>query len=64
MKKVGSNSSLYSDTTKSKTFLSKKNVKITKRVHAFKGYANTYNVEILNSFNDLKILNLQLQVSQ
>ena len=64
MKKVGSNSSLYSDTTKSKFFLSEKNVKITKRVHAFKGYANIYNVEILNSFNDLKILNLQLEVSQ
>ena len=64
MKKVGSNSSLYSDTTKSKFFLSEKNVKITKRVHTFKGYANIHNVEILNSFNDLKILNLQLEVSQ
>ena len=28
----------------------KKNVKITKRAHAFKGFANSYNVEILNSF--------------
>ena len=28
-----------------------KNVKITKREHAFKSYASTYNVEILNSFN-------------
>ena len=28
-----------------------KNVKITKWEHAFKGYASTYNVEILNSFN-------------
>ena len=64
MKKVGSNSSLYSDTTKSNFFLSEKYVKITKRVHAFKGYANTYNVQTLNSFNDLKILNLQLEVSQ
>ena len=26
-------------------------MKITKREHAFKGYASTYNVEILNSFN-------------
>ena len=29
----------------------KKNVKITKRKHAFKGFASTYNVEILNSFH-------------
>ena len=37
----------------SKNFL---NVKITKRVHAFKGYVSTYNVEILNSFNpELKV---------
>ena len=28
-----------------------KNVKITKREHAFKGFASTYNVETLNSFN-------------
>ena len=32
-------------------FIRKKNVKITKRKHAFKGYATTYSVEILNSFN-------------
>ena len=25
--------------------------KIAKRSHAFKGYASSYNVEILNSFN-------------
>ena len=32
------------------------NVKITKRVHAFKGYVSTSNVEILNSFNpELKV---------
>ena len=29
----------------------KKVMKITKREHAFKDYASTYNVEILNSFN-------------
>ena len=35
-----------------KFFLSKKYIKITKRrQHAFKAFANTYNVEILNSFN-------------
>ena len=50
-KKVGSNSSLYSDTKKSKYFLNAKTVKIKKRRHAFKGFASTYNVEILNSFN-------------
>ena len=38
--------------TKSEIFLSKKNIKITKRrEHAFKVFASTYNVEILNSFN-------------
>ena len=30
--------------------LNERNVKITKRANAFKGYASTYNVEILNSF--------------
>ena len=47
---VGSNSFLYSDTKKVKMFWKKKNAKITKRAHAFKGYASSYNVEILNSF--------------
>ena len=32
-------------------------MKITKRAHAFKGFAGSYNVEILNSFN----LELQLR---
>ena len=36
---------------KSENFLNEKNVKITKRKDAFKGFASTYNVEILNSFN-------------
>ena len=36
---------------KSKNFLNKKNLKITKRAHACKGFASSYNVEILNSFN-------------
>ena len=31
--------------------MNKKNTKITKQEQAFKGYASTYNVEILNSFN-------------
>ena len=34
-----------------KNLYSKKNVKITKQAHAFKGYASSYNVEILNSFD-------------
>ena len=42
---VGSDSPLYSDTKKVKV------VKITKWKHAFKGYASSYVVEILNSFN-------------
>ena len=49
-KKVGFNSSLYSDTKKGENFLNEKNVKI-KRELAFKDFASTYNVEILNSFN-------------
>ena len=31
--------------------LSEKNVKISKREHAVKGFASTYYVEILSSFN-------------
>ena len=43
---------MYKDTKKiSEKCLNEKNTKTTKREHAFKGYANTYNVEILNSFN-------------
>ena len=49
--KVDSNSSLYSHTNKRENVLNQKNVKITKRTHAFKGYASSCNVEILNSFN-------------
>ena len=49
--KVGSNSPLYSDTKKSENLLNEKNVKIKKQERAFKGYASTYDVEILNSFN-------------
>ena len=45
-----SDSPLYSETWKSKKFLDGKNRK-TKRPHAFKDYASSYNVEILNSFN-------------
>ena len=36
--------------------MNKKDVKITKQEHAFKGYASTYNVEILNSSNPGKPL--------
>ena len=38
--KVGSNSSLYNDTKKSENLFNEKNMKITKQVHAFKGYAS------------------------
>ena len=31
--------------------MNEKNIKIAKREHTFKGFASTYNVEILNSFN-------------
>ena len=50
-KKVGFNSPLYSDTKKCENILNKKKVKITKQAHAFKGYASSNDVEILNSFN-------------
>ena len=49
--KVGSHSFLHSDTMKVKIFFQRKIIKITDREHSFKGYASTYNVEILNSFN-------------
>ena len=52
-----SHSTLYSETKKSEKCLDEKNAKITKQLHAYKGYSNTYNVEILNSFN----LELQLR---
>ena len=42
---------------KSEHFLNEKNVKITKLEYAFKGFASSYNVEILNSFH----LELQLK---
>ena len=50
---TGKNSTtpFYSETKKSENFLNKENIKITKRKHAFKGFASTYNVEILNYFN-------------
>ena len=35
---------------KKEKFLKEKNVKITKQEHAFKGYASSYNIDILNSF--------------
>ena len=64
--KVDSNNSLYSDTKKVKNILNENNVKITKQAHAFKYYAITYNVGILNFLTlnyDLKMLSLQLKVS-
>ena len=48
---VGSNRSLYIDTKKIENVLNEKNIKITKQAHVFKGYASSYNIEILNSFN-------------
>ena len=56
---VGFHSSLYSD-TKNENFFNKINVKIIKRAHAFKGYENSYNVEILNSSNPV----LQIKVTE
>ena len=42
---------LYSETKKSGSFSGEKYEKITKQSRAYRGYASTYNVEILNSFN-------------
>ena len=41
---------LYSETKNRKYFLNRKNVKVPKREHAFKGNASTYNAEILKFF--------------
>ena len=49
--RVGCNNCWYSETKKKENFLNEKNVKITKGEHAFKGFGNTYNVEILSFFN-------------
>ena len=49
-KNVGSNRPLYNDTEKSEHFFKQKNIKIIKRAHAFKGYANSFNVETLKFF--------------
>ena len=42
---------LYIVKQKSEKILNKRNVKATKQSHAYRGYASTYNTEILNSFN-------------
>ena len=56
-----SGSPLHSETNKLNIFWKKKNVKITKRPHAFKVYASSYyNVDILNSFNpELQLKNTE-----
>ena len=47
---------LYMVLQKSQHFLNEKNVKKTKRAHAFNGYASSYNADILNSFKpELKL---------
>ena len=45
---------------KKSKYFKRKNVKITKQEHAFKGFQSTFNVEILNSFNS----ELQLKDSE
>ena len=42
----------------------KKFAKITKRFHAYKGYARYYKVQILNSFNPEPQLDMQLKINQ
>ena len=45
---------------KKENFLNEENIKITKREHALKSFASTYNVEILNSFNlEIKLKDIE-----
>ena len=61
--KVRSNSSLYSSTRKRKKFLNEINVKITKRPHAFKGFASSDNVKILSYFNpELQLKDIEFEI--
>ena len=46
---------------KSGNFINEKNGKIRKRAHVFKGYASSYNVKILNSFNPELQLKIRLR---
>ena len=54
---------------KRQNFLDEKNAKITKPSHSYKGYASSYNVDILDSFNpelqlkDTKSLSLHLEIN-
>ena len=48
---VSSNSSLYSDIKKKWKSFELKKCKNTKRAHAFKGYASSCNVKVLNFFS-------------
>ena len=59
---AGTNNSLHSKTKKSEHFLNEKHAKIPKQAYAFKGYASSYNVEILNSFKP-DSFNLQLKIN-
>ena len=53
---------LYSETTKHEIVL-KKNAKIIKRSHAYKDYASTCNVKILNCFNlELRLKNTEFAI--
>ena len=58
---------LYIVKQKTLKYFAWKTVKATKRSHGFKGYAKSYNVEILGVFLilnfNLKILNLQSKIS-
>ena len=51
---------LYIVIQKSQNFLNEENVRIIKRARAFKGFASSYDVDILNSSN----LELQLKETE
>ena len=45
--------------------MNKKDVKITKQSHNFKGYVSSYNFEILNSFNpELQIKDIESAIKK
>ena len=48
---LGSNSPWYSNTRKSEKFLNEKKCKNNKTSTCFKGFASSYDIEILNSFD-------------
>ena len=61
--KISSNTFSSGDTKNGENVLNEKNMKITKRGHAFQGYSSTYNVEIFISFNhELRLKDIESEI--